>query len=116
MTAIALNQTGQQTLTVTGIPVALTLPTYTDKDPNYPNGITRSQTPRHALIQVYDQPVRWGVGNNNVSGAFGQLVQPGGELDWTDSRRDYYGIISQVKFVLDVSATGNATVEVSFFA
>ncbi len=116
MTAIALNQTGQQTLTVTGVPVALTLPTYTDTDPNYPNGIERSQTPRHALIQVYDQPVRWGVGDDNLSGTFGQLLQPGAELDWTDPRRDYYGMIGQVKFVTDTTATGNARVECAFFA
>ena len=113
--AIALNQTGQQTLTVTGIPVALTLPTYTDYT-DAPNGITRTQTPRHALIQVFDQPVRWASGEGFLSGAFGQRIPAGGELDWTDSRRDYYGVIDNMQFVLDSTATGNATVEVAYFA
>ena len=116
MSAIALNQVGQQTLEVGGEPVALSLPTYIDSDPNHPNGIERSMTPRHALIQVADNPVRWASGDGNLSDTFGQLLLPGDELDWLDPRRDYYGVISQVKFVTDATATGDAHVEVAFFA
>ena len=115
--AIALNQTGQQTLTVTGTPVAVTLPTYLDKDPDYPNGITRSQTPRHAVIQCFDQPVRYASNlDTDPTGDTGSLLAPEKELDLTDPRRDYYGFLSNLKFVLDTTATGNAIVEIAYFA
>ena len=115
MTAVALNQTGIQSLTVGGVQVAVTLPTYKDYT-DAPLGITRSQTPRHALIQVYDQPVRWLADSNDPSGIFGQLILPGGEINWLDPRRDYYGVISRLKFITDTTATGDAHVEVAFFA
>jgi hypothetical protein len=117
MSAYALNQIGQQSLTVTGIPVAVSLPTYTDKDPNHPSGIERAMTARHALIQCFDQPVRYASNlQGDPSGASGQLLAPDETLDLTDHRRDYYGFISNLKFVLDTAATGNATVEIAYFA
>lgn len=113
--ATALNQTGQQSLEVTGEPVQITLPTYTDYT-DAPNGIERSQTPRHALIQVYDNPVRWASYGEHPTGFSGQLIQPGDTLDFTDPRRDFYGILANMELVLDVSATGNANVEIDYFA
>ena len=115
MSATALNQIGQQSLTVGGNDVLVTLPTYIDYT-DAPNGIARSMTPRHALIQVYDQPVRWLADGNEPSGIFGQLILPGGELNWTDPLRDYYGTISQMRFITDVSAEGDAHVEIAYFA
>ena len=111
----ALNQTGQQTLTVTGVPVQITLPTYTDYT-DAPNGIQRSQTPRHAMIQVYDNPVRWASNlDDHPSGISGQLIFPGDVLDLTEPHRDFYGILKNLEFILDVSATGNARLEIAYF-
>ena len=115
MSAIALNQIGRESLTVGGNDVAVTLPTYTDYT-DAPRGIQRSMTSRHALIQCYDQPVRWLGDGNEPSGVFGQLLRPGEQLDWTDPRRDFYGVISRLRFIKDVSATGDARIEVAYFA
>lgn len=113
----ALNQTGQQSLTVTGVAVQITLPTYTDYSDGITAGFTRNQTPRHALIQVYDQPVRY-ASNLTVapSGVTGLKLLPGDTLDLTDPQRDYYGFLSNLQFVTDVDATGDAQVEIAYFA
>ena len=104
-----LNQIGSQTLVVTGVPVALTMPWSKNV---YEAGVLKRTTPRHAIIQVSGQPVRWSTDGSAISG---MLVLAGGEIDWTDPRRDYWSILSQVEFVTDTTATGNATIEVTYF-
>lgn len=116
MGAVALNQVGHESMEVTGVPTQIPLPTYTDYT-DAPNGVTRNKTTRHAIIQCYDNPVRWASGQESVpSGSFGTLLNPGETLDFTDSLRDFWGILKNMKFVLDASATGNANLDIAYFA
>ena len=115
--AIALNQTGQETLTVSGTAVGINLPLVTTGELTNPvTGLPYRQTPRHALIQCYGQPVRY-ASNLTVApeGVTGQKLLPGETLDLTDPHRDYYGFLKNLKFVLDVDATEDAQVEIDYF-
>ena len=115
--AIALNQTGTESITVSGSVVGTTLPLVTTGELTDPTtGLPYRQTPRHALIQCYGQPVRY-ASNLTIapSGVFGQKLLPGETLDLTDPHRDYYGFLKYLRFVLDVDATEDAQVEIDYF-
>ena len=81
-------------------PVALTLPT---------------NTFRHVMIQVSDQPVRWRADGVNPNGAMGIKQPVDSTIDWMNPHIDYRGLVTKLRFVRDTTATGNATLEVAFF-
>ena len=112
-----LNQVGQQNLTVTGTPVGITRPPVTTGELRNEFGALNRKTVSRMLVTVADQPVRWRAdGTDPTGGLEDNLLMPGDRLNWTDPNDNYRGPIDLIKFVLDTTATGNATLEVAMFA
>ena len=112
---IALNQVGQETLIVSETPVGLTRPAY---ETNAVGVVISRMTPRHALIRVFNAAIRYRA-DTDPSSMIGTYVAPGdhnnGVIDWTDEGRDFFGMIKNVKFVRDIDATGDATLEIDYY-
>lgn len=105
---LSINHVGEQfQLAVTGTPVALTLPTYTEQATN----TSKNLTPRHALIYT-NADVRWRADGVDPNPTMGMVLKAGAYLDWTEPLTDFSALITRVKFV---SVTGTATLEVAFF-
>ncbi len=69
--------------------------------------------PRHALIAVEGNSVRWG---KTPSGANGIIAIPGqlsGRIDFTDPNNDYTNSLQQINFV---SLVGPATLQVQYMS
>src|SRR3990167_6406338 len=112
MANAVLNQVGQQQLTVTGVPVGLTLPPVTTGELRNEFGQLNTITVSRLLVTVHDQPVRWNAsGQNPTGGVEDQLLNPGERLPWMEPDMDYRGAIKLIKFVLDTTATGDAIIE-----
>ena len=99
----ALNQTGQQTLTVSTNAVSLTLPAS-------PNG-----RPKRALIYIGGQPIRWRADGTAPTATAGMPVGAGAYIEWVEGK-DFYGLIKNVQFIRDTSATADATLEIAYFS
>ena len=101
MDAYGINQTGQQTLTVSTTAVSLTLPT----------GV--GAKPKHALIYVGNANVRWIAEGTTPTSTLGMPVAAGSYISWLEPGFNYYGMISRVQFIRD-DAT-DATLEIFYF-
>lgn len=114
----ALNQVGQQSITVTGIPVGITRPPVTTGELTDPvTGLPFRMTVNRMLVTVHNQPVRWRADGTSPTGAIeDNLLEPGERLNWTDPHDNYRAAIDKIQFVLDTTATGNAQIECAFFA
>lgn len=64
--------------------------------------------PRHAIIAVEGNAVRWGLAPSAISGI---LVAAGGQLSWTDCNVDFSGLLTQIKFI---SMAGPATLQIQY--
>lgn len=101
----SLNQTGQQTLSVTTTAQSLTLPT------------TVNARPTHILIHNdSDQPLRWQANGTAPTSTAGMLLRPRSFIDFTDFDVDYYHWIINVQFIRDTLASANANLEIAYFA
>ena len=93
MTELSLNHIGHQQLSVAGSAVALTIA---------PVGAT----PRHALIFVGTDSVRWRADGTAPTATVGILVPANSYIDWTDPLGDFWGLIKNVQFIrTNTSAT-----------
>lgn len=102
MSEYSANQTGQQTLSVSTAAVGpLTKPT--------------NLRPRHALIYVGANPIRWRADGSDPTATAGMVVAAGGYINWTDPLVDYSALIDRAKFIRDTAAAGDATLEIAFF-
>ena len=115
--AVALNQIGQQSLTVSGSPVGLTTPLVTTGELTNPmTGARNRMRARGFMVQVHNQPVRWRADGTNPTGAVeDNLLLPGDVLDLTEPSYDYWGMCRLIKFITDTTATGDATLEIAYF-
>ncbi len=91
----------------TGAAVALTLPTYTDPV----SGALLSKTPRHALIGIEANSVRFTVDGTAPTASVGVLLPAGSFIDWTDAETDYASNIRRAKFI---GISGTATLQADF--
>ena len=110
----ALNQTGQQTLTVSTTAVPLTLPTASNK--SRPKRVLIFCGPVGAATTNF---VRWRADGTNPTATAGMVLQVGDYLDLTSmdgQEADFYGTISRIKFIRDTSAAADATLEIAYFA
>ena len=96
------NQVGRAALTVSTSSVPLVLPADT--------------RPRHALIYVGGQPVRWRADGTDPTSTTGMYVAAGAYIDWTDPLWDYYAFLSRVEFIRDSTAGADATLEIAFLS
>ena len=121
MAELNLNHIGQDTLTVTAIPANLPRCRAQDGKGNYANlanGQPQYLEPRHALIRVTGNPVRWradGIDPVSAPGG-GQPYDAGSYISWTDPLGDFALLIQRVRFVKAEGATGNPVLEISYFA
>lgn len=103
-----LTSLGHQQLTVSTTGIGLTLPTTTV------NGVTKSHRVRHALIQCgATNAVRWRADGTDPTASAGIALAASTALDFTDPMGDYFGIISQIKFIR--SGGADATLDIEYF-
>lgn len=120
MAELNVNHTAQVALTVTTVATPTLLPirqlnsgipaTDASGRPLYLN-------PRHALIYIGGQPIRWradGVAPEAAPG-MGMYQAAGSYIDWTNPLGDYSALLDRVQFVRAENATANAALEISFF-
>lgn len=99
--AVALNVLGHQQLTVSSTVVGLTIPTNT--------------RPRHMMVYVGDNPVRWrGSSGTDPSTTVGPVIEVGGMMQCMDPGFDYSAFIMDVEFIRDGGA--DATLEIEYFS
>ena len=98
MSELSVNIVGSQQLSVAGTAVALTVPS--------------GKTPRHALIYVGTNSIRWLGGGTDPTASLGILVAAGGYIDWTEPVSDFRGLMTQAKFI---QVTGAATLDIIYF-
>jgi hypothetical protein len=114
--ADAINQIGQDTMTVTAAPIGVTRPPVTTGELKNEFGQLNRKTVNRALFTVENQPVRWRADGVDPTGGFeDNFLDVGERLNWTDPNQDYRGPIEKIRFVLDTTATGSATVNVALF-
>lgn len=94
------NHIGQENKTVSTAAVSL-------------SGVT-GKRPRHVLIYVGSAPIRWRADGTDPTSTTGMYVAAGAYLDWTGVD-DYSGMISKLRLIRDTSASGDATLAVSYF-
>ena len=73
------------------------------------DGKTRIR-PRHALISVEGNAVRWGL---NPTVTTGTVVSAGSQIDFTNPLNDFTYILQQMQFIALVN---NATLQCQFFS
>ena len=119
MSELSFNHVGEQfQLQVGGDPVRLTLPLQVDK-----NGValkdewgrTLPMTPSHAIIVIGSQPIRWRADGTEPTASMGILQDANSRMDWMNPQADYRGLIANVYFVRDSTATGDSILECAFF-
>jgi hypothetical protein len=97
----AINQIGAEELTVSTTEVPLT-------------GVS-GKTSNRVLIRVGGAPIRWRADGTAPTATTGMYVAAGGYIDWTDSVTNHRGLITNVQFIRDTSAGGDATLSVAYF-
>lgn len=123
MAELNYNHVAQQSVTVAGIPKSLTLPIRQLNNLGIPatdaSGRALNIIPRHALIKVMGQPIRWRADGSTPDGApgMGMHQDAGSFISWLDPLGDFSALIQRVQFVLAEGAPAgtSATLEVSFF-
>ena len=108
MSESSANGVGVQTSlsATTGAAVSLTIPTYTDAREG-----TKAMTPRHALIGIEGNSVRFTVDGTAPTASIGILLPAGTIIDWSDAMMDYNALITRVQFI---GISGTATLNVQF--
>lgn len=115
--AAALNQVGQQSITVTDAPVGITRPPVTTGELRNEFGALNRVSVNRIQVTVHDQPVRWRAdGTNPTGGLEDNFLDVGERLAWTDPNDNYRASIEKLRFVKDTTATGDAIIEVAMFA
>ena len=119
-TEISFNHMSQDSLIVTNTPALLPQQRAMDGSGNYktgPDGRPLYLTPRHVLIYVATQPIRWradSIAPDSAPG-MGMFVAAGSYITWTDPLADFSQLIKNVKFIRAEGSTGNGLLEISFF-
>ena len=115
--ADAINQIGQDTITVAETAIGITRPLVTTGELRNEFGQLNRKTVTRVLITVAGNPVRWRADGVDPTGGFeDNLLDVGERLNWTDPNQDFRGPIEKIRFVIDQSATGSATVNCALFA
>jgi len=94
----ATNSIGHQQLTVSSSAVGLTVPTGTH--------------PKHALITIQTNGVRWRADGTNPTSSVGNPLAANDRLDWTDPMGNYSSLIPKINFI---ATAGDATLDVEYF-
>jgi len=98
MPELSLNQIGFQQLTVSNVAVSLTIA---------PVGAT----PRHALIYVGGDAVRWRADGVAPTATIGIQVPANGYIDFTEPMTDFWGMIKNIQFI---RVTTDATLNIAY--
>ena len=96
-------QMGAQTLTVGVVAVGFTLPAAA--------GVANTH---RGIIYVGGQPIRYRADGTDPTSTSGMFVPAGAYIKCLRPTVDYYGWFRQVKFIRDITAGGDATLEIEF--
>lgn len=97
---MALTQIGREALAVSTVSVPLV-------------GVS-GKRPTHMLIYVGTNPIRWRCDVDPTATA-GMFVAAGGYIDFTNPLVNYAGMIAEIEFIRDTTATGDAALEIAYF-
>lgn len=101
MAGISLNQIGAENLTVSTTSV--------------PPVLVSGRTVAHALIYVGANPIRWMSGATDPTATTGIFVAAGEYIDFTDPNGDYRGLLKDIEFIRDTTASGDAVLSCAWF-
>lgn len=92
------NQIGWEVLTVSTTAVSLT-----------------PGNAKHAMMRVVGGPVRWRADGTAPTSTVGMYAENNLRLEFMDGEENHKGILRNIKFIRDSSASADATIEVAYF-
>ena len=78
-------------------------------------GFTNANDGKHMMLRVVGGPVRWRADGTAPTSTVGMLAENNLRLEFMDGGDHARGIVKNIRFIRDSSASADATIEVAFF-